>query len=121
MIIDGNVYYAEKPEAKQTYALTVNAPSFVIEALSPGLGLKDAVTALGKVKGTIDKPEAEGTFGLDKLAYDRFILLRSAASFCIKTESLISVMLLVMFMLVRSMSMVRLILKPKTSNWKYRV
>ena len=31
VVIDGNVYYAEKPEAKQTYALTVNAPSFVIE------------------------------------------------------------------------------------------
>ena len=67
VIIDGNVYYAEKPEAI------------------------------------------------------RFILPRSAASFCIKTESLISVMLSVMFMLVRSMSMVRLILKPKTLNWKYRV
>ena len=88
VIIDGNVYYAEKPEAKQTYALTVNAPSFVIEALSPGLGLKDAVTALGKVKGTIDKPEAEGTFGLDKLAYDPLYITALSGKFLYKDGKL---------------------------------
>ena len=88
VVIDGNVYYAEKPEAKQTYALTVNAPSFVIEALSPGLGLKDAVTALGKVKGTIDKPEAEGTFGLDKLAYDTLYITALSGKFLYKDGKL---------------------------------
>ena len=88
VIIDGNVYYAEKPEAKQTYALTVNAPSFVIEAMSSGLGLKDAVTALGKVKGTIDKPEAEGTFGLDKLAYDPLYITALSGKFLYKDGKL---------------------------------
>ncbi|MCD8359400.1 MAG: AsmA family protein [Acidaminococcaceae bacterium] len=88
MILEGNVYYAEKPGAKQTYALTVNAPSFAIEALSTGLGLKDAVTALGKVKGTIDKYEAEGTFGLDKLAYDPLYITALSGKFLYKDGKL---------------------------------
>ena len=84
IVIDGNIYYAEKPDAKQTYGLTVSAPSFVIEALSPGLGLKDAVTALGKVKGTIDKPEVEGNFGLDKLTYDPLYITALSGKFTYK-------------------------------------
>ena len=88
VIIDGNIYYADKPDAKQTYGLTVSAPNFVIEALSPGLGLKEAVTALGKVKGTIDKPEAEGTFGLDKLAYDPLYITALSGKFLYKNGKL---------------------------------
>lgn len=88
VIIDGNIYYAEKPKDKPTYGLTVSAPNFVIEALSPGLGIKDAVTALGKVKGTLDKPEAEGTFGLDKLKYDPLYITSMSGRFFYKNGKL---------------------------------
>lgn len=88
VIVDGNIYYADKPDTKQTYGLTVSAPNFAIEALSPGLGLKEAVTALGKVKGTIDKPEAEGTFGLDKLSYDPLYITALSGKFLYKNGKL---------------------------------
>ena len=50
--------------------------------------MKDAVTALGKVKGTIDKPEAEGTFGLDKLAYDPLYITALSGKFLYKDGKL---------------------------------
>lgn len=88
VIVDGNIYYAEKQDDKPAYALSVNAPEFVIDALSPGLGLKDTVTALGKVKGTIDKPEVEGTFGLDKLTYDPLYITALSGKFLYKNGKL---------------------------------
>lgn len=88
VVIDGNVYYAKKPDEQQTYALTVQAPNFAIDALSPGLGIKDAVTALGKVKGTLAKPEAEGTFGLDKLTYDPLYITALSGKFLYKDGKL---------------------------------
>lgn len=79
--VDGNVYYATEQEPKQKYDLMLASQSFAINALSPGLMLKDGVTVMGKIKGELDKPEINGTFGFDKMSYDPLYITAFSGKF----------------------------------------
>ena len=50
-----------------TYDLNVAAPSFRVDAVSPGLGVTDSVNINGKVTGPLDSPVINGSFTMDKL------------------------------------------------------
>lgn len=49
------------------YDLNIAAPSFRVDAVSPGLGITDSVNINGKVTGPIDAPVINGSFTMDKL------------------------------------------------------
>lgn len=49
------------------YDLNVAAPSFRVDAVSPGLGVTDSVNINGKVTGPLDSPVINGSFTMDKL------------------------------------------------------
>ena len=49
------------------YDLNVAAPSFRVDAVSPGLGVTDSVNINGKVTGPLDSPVINGNFTMDKL------------------------------------------------------
>ncbi|MEG1159183.1 MAG: hypothetical protein RSD70_02235 [Acidaminococcaceae bacterium] len=54
-------------ESMPTYDLDLATPAFRIDAISPGLGIAEAIAATGKVTGTIDNPLIKGAFSMAKL------------------------------------------------------
>lgn len=63
--MDGKILFAK--QGMPTYDLNVSAPSFRVDAVSPGLGVTDSVNINGKVTGPIDAPVINGSFTMDKL------------------------------------------------------
>ena len=63
--MDGKILFQK--QGMPTYDLNVAAPSFRVDAVSPGLGITDSVNINGKVTGPIDAPVINGSFTMDKL------------------------------------------------------
>lgn len=63
--MDGKILFQK--QGMPTYDLNVAAPSFRVDAVSPGLGITDNVNINGKVTGPIDAPVINGSFTMDKL------------------------------------------------------
>lgn len=63
--MDGKIIFQK--QGMPTYDLNVAAPSFRVDAVSPGLGITDSVNINGKVTGAIDNPVINGSFSMDKL------------------------------------------------------
>ncbi len=65
--MDGKILFQK--QGMPTYDLNVSAPSFRVDAISPGLGVTDSVNANGKVTGPIDEPVINGSFTMDRLEF----------------------------------------------------
>lgn len=63
--MDGKILFQK--QGMPTYDLNVAAPSFRVDAVSPGMGITDSVNINGKVTGPIDAPVINGSFTMDKL------------------------------------------------------
>ena len=63
--MDGKILFQK--QGMPTYDLNVAAPSFRVDAVSPGLGITDSANISGKVTGPIDAPVINGSFTMDKL------------------------------------------------------
>lgn len=63
--MDGKILFQK--QGMPTYDLNVAAPSFRVDAVSPGMGIADSVNINGKVTGPIDAPVINGSFTMDKL------------------------------------------------------
>lgn len=65
VLMDGQILFQK--QGAPTYDLNIAAPSFRVDAVSPGLGVTDSVNLTGKVTGAIDSPVINGGFTMDKL------------------------------------------------------